>query len=221
MGDLMLTAALNSVARQPLPHDSRIRLLDLLDRTVDESVAGQLVDVGLSDGIIAPEMGEVLRMSRLKTGTYTFELPLRAAAILADSPPHVEAALGEMGTHLGLAFQLQDDLLSAFASPEDHGKDAFSDLREGKQTALIAYARETSAWPRIEPLLGAPDFEVSDGAAVRDLLSSCGAEGFVRSLVAQQIHACMELLRDSETSVPPAVRRIIADLMTSLEDRRG
>jgi geranylgeranyl diphosphate synthase type II len=123
---------------------------------------------------------------------------LRAAAVLAGAPHDVEDQLTEIGAHLGLAYQLQDDLLSVFGDPAAHGKDAFSDLREGKETAIIAYARMTSHWPSIELRFGSDDLDPADAADMRDLLSECGAEGFVRGLVEEQLGAATALLAEAE-----------------------
>ncbi len=221
MGDLMLTAALQAFAREQLPPQMRLTLLDLLDRTITESVAGELLDVGLSDGVIPAELRTVLSMSRLKTATYTFELPMRAAAVLAAAPPGLESAIGEAGRHLGVAFQLQDDLLSTFGAPESHGKDPFSDLREGKETAIIAFARTTPAWPDIAPHF--EDFAAGEGEGhmLRTLLTDCGAEEYARSLMEQQMRAGIDALANREDLVPAAVVRFCIRLASSLEGRRA
>ena len=53
------------------------------------------------------------------------------------------AALDAEGGRLGLAFQLVDDLIGAFGSAEQAGRDEGGDLRESKRTPLIALARQT------------------------------------------------------------------------------
>ncbi|PRI11357.1 polyprenyl synthetase family protein [Leucobacter massiliensis] len=221
LGDLLLSAAYQVFAREDLPHDTRLRLLDLVDRTITESVAGEQADVGLSDGFIAPELSTVLEMSRLKTASYTFELPLRAAALLAGAAPAAENAVGEAGRHLGIAFQLQDDLLSTFGCEAEHGKDAFSDLREGKETAIIAYARMTSIWPALEAGYGNPSLSIAEARAMRDSLAECGAEGFMRSLVQEQTQAAIDLLATQRAAIPDALARYLIELAGSLEGRRA
>ncbi|NLB47384.1 MAG: polyprenyl synthetase family protein [Microbacteriaceae bacterium] len=221
MGDLMLSLTHQVFAREPLPEALRTQLLDLLDHTITESVVGEHLDVGLSDSVIPADLTTVLSMSRFKTATYTFELPLKAASILAGSSSRAEGPTGEIGRHLGVACQLQDDLLSTFGDPREHGKDAFSDLREGKETAIIAYARMTSAWPSIEPDFGNP--ELSDSAArhIQRLLSQCGAEQFIRSLIDDQLRACFNVMASPESRVPSQLARLISGIATSLEDRRS
>jgi geranylgeranyl diphosphate synthase type II len=221
MGDLLLSSTHQTFARAQVGPATRVRLLDLLEHTITESVAGEQVDVGLGDGIIVPDLGTILAMCANKTATYTFELPLRAAAILAGANPRLENALVTAGRHLGLAFQLQDDLLSVFGDPSLHGKDAFSDLREGKQTALIAYARMTSAWPSMEPLFGQSELSNTDCARLRTLLTGCGAERFVQGLVDEQLRAFYELLASPVAEIPSRARRVLLELAGQLEGRNA
>lgn len=219
MGDLLLSSAHQTFARVCLPTATRIQLLDVLDHTVTESVAGEQLDVGLSGGMIAPDLETVLTMSTYKTATYTFELPLRAAAILAGADALLESALAAAGRHLGLAFQLQDDFLSTFGDPRQHGKDSFSDLREGKQTALIAYARKTDHWIDIEPIFGRRNLSLADGARLRELLVACGAEQFVRLLIDEQLSSFFQILDADPTQIPNHVRCVLVDLASQLEGR--
>lgn len=223
MGDLLLAATHQIFARLDLPADARGALLDLLEHTIVESVAGEQIDVGLSDGIITADLHTVLAMSAHKTAGYTFELPLRAAAIVAGAPAHFARSLAAAGQHLGLAFQLQDDLLSVFGDPAAHGKDPFSDLREGKLTAIISYARMTSAWPSIEGDFGDAGLTEPQGLRIRALLRYCGAEQFVRDLVAEQTAALYEVLAGtgSPHPLPPEVSRVLLTLAAELEERRA
>lgn len=221
MGDLLLASTHQTFARAELSTSMRLRLLDLLDQTITESVAGELLDVGLGDGIIAPELGTILAMCAYKTATYSFELPLRVAAVLAGASPDIEHTLLEAGRHLGLAFQLQDDLLSTFGDPGLHGKDPFSDLREGKQTTLIAYARGTTAWPSIEPSFGQASLSDHEGLHLRSLLTECGAEQFVLDLVDDQLRAFFELLNSPNSLIPARARGVLEELAHQLNGRRS
>lgn len=198
MGDLLLSAAVLGFARADVPQPVRVRLLDLVEQTILETVAGEHTDVALSHGIIASDVNTVLNMSVYKTATYSFSLPLRAAALLSGSSSSAEETLHTVGRHLGLAYQLQDDLLCVFGDHRTHGKDAYSDLREGKETAIIAFARSTNAWPRIEQRFGAADLSLDDATAIRDLLRECGAERFVIGLIGDQLDAVYALLAEAE-----------------------
>ena len=222
MGDLLLAEVHQIFARVDAEHGVRARLLDLLSHAITESVVGEQLDIGLEDGTVVADTATVLEMCRLKTATYTFELPLRAAAVLSGaSSPASDAALATAGAHLGLAFQLQDDVLSTFGDPAAHGKDAFSDLREGKETAVISAARMTSAWPEIEPSFGTGSLTNAEGERMRRLLRDCGAEAFVHGLIDDQMRALHETLADPASGLPEAARRTLAALAERLDGRRS
>lgn len=219
-GDLMLTIAHQVFARARLADDQRLRILDLLDAAVTETVAGEFCDVSLADGYLSAELSVVLDMTRMKTAAYTFELPLRVGAVVAGSPPETEVRLGQVGRHLGIAFQLQDDLLSAFECSDTHGKDQYSDFREGKETALIAYARGTESWSHIEPLLGAHDFTDDMGRAIQRRLTACGARQQVEAMAQDQISAALELLTRDDGVIPSGASRYLVELVEALDGRR-
>ncbi|GAA2188802.1 polyprenyl synthetase family protein [Leucobacter alluvii] len=222
MGDLLLAEVHQIFARVDVEPAMRTRLLDLLAHAITESVVGEQLDIGLEDGTVVADTATVLEMCRLKTATYTFELPLRAAAILAGADsPATDAALAAAGAHLGLAFQLQDDVLSTFGDPAAHGKDAFSDLREGKETAVISAARMTSAWPEIEPSFGTGSLTNAEGERLRGLLRECGAEAFVRGLIDDQMRALHETLADPASGLPDSARQPLAALAGRLDGRRS
>lgn len=219
VGDLMLTIAHQEFARARVIETGRIRMLDLLDETVTETVAGEHYDVGLADGRILPELHAVLNMTRMKTAAYTFELPLRVAAVLAGADKKLEEQLGEVGSHLGIAFQLQDDLLSAFGLSEVHGKDQFSDFRERKETALMAFARNTKVWPQIDHHLSSTDLSEESGRVIQRLLSECGARAFIESMIQDQIRSTLEKLSQRDGGALAPVSRFVQALVDSIDGR--
>ena len=222
MGDLLLTSALLGFARADIGADARSRLLAVVEHAITETVAGEHGDVGLADGMIAPDLPGILATTANKTATYSFELPLRCAAILAGAARPAETILGTIGRRLGLAYQLQDDLLSTFGEAVEHGKDPYSDLREGKQTAIIAYARLTSSWPRISRVFGATEIRPEEGEEARALLRECGAERFVRRLIDEEFAAVRAALDDAASAgIPAGATRAVRSLLTRLERRRS
>lgn len=81
-------------------------------------------------------------MHALKTGSYTSRGPLLLRAALAAGFKRVVAALTRYAGPLGVAFQLRDDLLGAFASEAETGKRRGQRSARGKRTALLAEAQK-------------------------------------------------------------------------------
>jgi len=69
-----------------------------------------------------------------------FEAGAQIAAIVAQAPAEVEAALARYGKHLGIAFQLIDDALDYRGDSESLGKNIGDDLAEGKPTLPLIHA---------------------------------------------------------------------------------
>lgn len=223
LGDVLLTGAILGIARTRVPESVQKRLLDLAEHVLFETVAGEHTDIALSAGVIEPELQSILEMNVYKTATYSFALPLRGAAILADSTAETEALLGVVGSDLGLAYQLQDDLFSVFGDPDEHGKDPFSDLREGKQTALIAFARTTDAWSEIAPHIGSSALTAANAERIRGLLRACGAEEHVRSLVDGRLSAATSAVAEGieRGALSPSAGNVITATIERVEGRRG
>ncbi|WP_148572054.1 polyprenyl synthetase family protein [Nocardioides caldifontis] len=207
-GDLALAAAIRTVATCDVPPTTVARLLDLFDRALHTTAAGELDDVAFTLGTRAPSLGEALTMEEQKTSAYSFELPLQAGAVLAGADDEVVRRLGEAARMLGVAFQLRDDLLGVFGDPRVTGKSALTDLREGKQTPLIAYARTTELWEGVAAHLGSPDLTADDADIVRCLLVESGARDFVEGLADDYVRGARTLL--DEAGLPLEQLRLLA-----------
>ncbi|MFF1573064.1 polyprenyl synthetase family protein [Leifsonia sp. NPDC058292] len=201
-GDLLIQASHSLVARVPVAPAARAALLDVFDHSVFVTAAGELADVSFSVGVDEARLPDILAMTERKTATYSFAGPLTAGAVLAGAGGDVLEVLGEYGRLLGVAFQLGDDLLGVFGAQDVTGKSIVSDLREGKETSLIAYARATDCWPEIEPLLGRPDLSEADGRALAAVLVDCGAKAFVEELVAEHSTRAIAVLEASSLPEP-------------------
>jgi geranylgeranyl diphosphate synthase, type II len=79
---------------------------------------------------------EYMEMIRRKTAML-LSCSMRIGAVLGGASPKDVGRVAEFGEHLGLAFQLRDDLLDAFGDPDKVGKATGGDLRAGKKTWLL------------------------------------------------------------------------------------
>ena len=88
-----------------------------------------------------PEVTEAryLRVIELKTARL-FQAAGQLGAIAAGAPDAVQQQMSRFGHELGMAFQIEDDLLDYRASPEESGKNLGTDLAEGKPTLPLIHA---------------------------------------------------------------------------------
>jgi octaprenyl-diphosphate synthase len=87
-----------------------------------------------------PDTDEARYMEVIRHKTAVlFQAAARLGAVLADRPAHEEQALADYGLHLGMAFQLVDDLLDYSAGSAELGKNIGDDLAEGKPTLPLIH----------------------------------------------------------------------------------
>ncbi len=216
-GDLALSNAYRLLGEVDADPATRQQLADLLDEAIFASAGGELLDV-LAPLDPAPQpVAEVLDMARLKTAVYSFEAPLLAGAVLAGAEAGLLGALGEFGRCIGTAYQVADDLMGVFGDERRTGKVGWSDLREGKRTALISFAAAQPQWPRIAALLSRPDLTAPGAAEVRALLIDCGARDRTIQLAADLTGRAEQAL--DQECVPQVIRDGLAPISGVVTER--
>ena len=136
-GDALLTAAFEVLAiagRDQASDPSRwLEVVYLIARAAGCSgmVQGQMMDLSVEGQTITLEKLETLQ--RLKTGAI-IEVSVKAGALLGGGSAQEIAALGAYGRHIGLAFQVADDVLNVEGKPEVLGKPVGSDQAHEKVT---------------------------------------------------------------------------------------
>ena len=134
-GDGLLTEAFLVLTELLLPSDAVLRCVQILSRAAgpEGMVAGQILDMeGERRTLSEPELTQ---MCGLKTGALLSAACKLGAVIGGGSKAAVEAA-ERYGMHLGLAFQIRDDMLDAIGTQEELGKPIGSDEENGKSTYL-------------------------------------------------------------------------------------
>lgn len=114
----------------------------LFTKTAIEVCEGQQFDMEFENRMDVQE-GEYLEMIRLKTAVL-LACSLKAGAMLANAKDEVADQLYEFGINLGLAFQLQDDLLDSFGNQESFGKKIGGDILANKKTFLSIKALQNA-----------------------------------------------------------------------------
>lgn len=120
-GDALLTAAFSFLAKAPYSADIRIKAVDVLAECAGElgMVGGQILDMQSEERQCTHQ--EVVDIQSRKTGAL-----IRAACILGvlggEGSAEQICAAGEFADHLGLAFQIRDDVLDVIGDAEMLGK---------------------------------------------------------------------------------------------------
>lgn len=123
---------LYSRAFQMMVDAGDMRIMEVLADATNVIAEGEVLQLmNMHDAALAE--ADYLRVIRSKTAKL-FEASTRLAAILAGSPPALEAQCAEYGQALGTAFQVVDDVLDYEGDAAELGKNLGDDLREGKVT---------------------------------------------------------------------------------------
>lgn len=123
----------------------------LFTKTAVEICEGQQLDMDFENRFNVAEE-DYIEMIRLKTAVL-LACCLKAGAMLASAPQKIADQLYELGINLGIAFQLQDDLLDTFGNQEIFGKKIGGDILANKKTFLLIKALELSPPPVSEELM--------------------------------------------------------------------
>lgn len=111
---------------------------------------GQQMDMNFEERLSVSEE-DYLTMIQLKTAVL-IAASLKIGAILGGSSQRDAEDLYEFGRNLGLAFQLQDDLLDTFGDPAVMGKNQGTDIVDNKKTFLVIQALEAASVSQKEEL---------------------------------------------------------------------
>jgi len=142
-GDALQTLAFRTIAQHDaLPADVRIRLIDELSTaagTPDGMVAGQALDIEAEAREV--NRSELAQIHRLKTGALIVAA-VRSGAIIGNASDEDLRAVTRFAGHLGLLFQIKDDLLDVIATENELGKTPGKDARSSKATYPGLYGLE-------------------------------------------------------------------------------
>lgn len=222
-GDLCLSASAHLMHRgtAAMPTDRREAGLAVYDEMIVVLTAGQYLDVLVGARPNGPDAARLAtRVIQLKTISYTVDRPLAVGAALAGASQQTRDAYHEYAEALGEAFQLRDDVLGVYGDPDVTGKPSGDDLREGKQTLLVALARERcrGADAALLDRIGRPDLADTEIDDLRTLLADHALDR-----VEARISSLAESARvaaDTDVIDQPA-RQVLLDLVEVATRRQG
>lgn len=173
-GDAMLIAAYQLIGETAPEHLKEV--LDLFTRTALEICGGQQYDMEFESRMDVSEE-EYLEMIRLKTAVL-LACSLKTGAILGGVSREDAENLYRFGINIGLAFQLQDDLLDVYGDTKTFGKNIGGDILCNKKTFLLINAlrrAEGEQKAQLEHWIARKDFDAAEKiAAVTNIYNVLG-----------------------------------------------
>ena len=131
-GDAMVAMAFELLARDADPTVATALVRELASASgLEGMIGGQVFDIESENTSLS--LDELRRLHAMKTGAL-FTVSCRLGAIAADATKDDLEAVTRFGKHMGLAFQIVDDLLDVTSTAEQLGKATKKDARKGKNT---------------------------------------------------------------------------------------
>jgi octaprenyl-diphosphate synthase len=196
-GDGLFVAALKRIRRAGSP-----ALLDRALATIEEMIRAEAIQL-TNRGRIRPSREDYFRVVEGKTASL-FRWALFSGATVGGLPEPSCRALEGFGGHLGVSFQLVDDLLDLTGAAGTTGKGSFNDLTQGRMTypILLALEREPSLAPTLEAIVGGTNGRAASDGHVARVLEVVASSGAFRDCLAlararsRDAVACLSILPD-------------------------
>jgi geranylgeranyl diphosphate synthase type I len=201
--DLCLVWAEQMLRESGVTEDALTRALPHYDRMRSDLAVGQFRDL-VNDARRLPALRDVRDVARAKSGDYTVRGPVELGARMAGAGPALLRALGTYGSAVGEAFQLRDDLLGLFGTPEVTGKPVGEDLVSRKATTVMVLAREL-AGVRSRRELARLDIlerlEASDVDRYLEIVEATGARERAERLIDRRLADGLAALAEADLPV--------------------
>jgi geranylgeranyl diphosphate synthase type II len=157
-GDAMCIKAFEFISKCDDRHIKRV--FEVFSKASLQICEGQQFDMNFESRLTVSE-AQYMKMIELKTSVLIAAC-LKIGAICGDSSAENAEYLYDFGLNLGLAFQLQDDLLDVFGDEDTFGKEIGKDIVSNKKTFLLIKALELATGSQLEQLkdwIAARDFD--------------------------------------------------------------
>ena len=217
VGDAML-----ALAMRPLLDNANVlgvrRTLTILEHLAEmaqRSAEGQAMELRwMRDQDWAVSRRDYLHMVYLKTAWYSFVTPMFCGLTVADRPA-LTGPLGHVATLLGIAFQIQDDVLN-LGHEDKYGKEFAGDLWEGKRTLLLIHTlgrANPAECEEVRRILRKRRVEKTSAEVewLVDLLRRYDGVEAAREVAVRHAGRAARVFRGLAAQVPPSLHRDFVD----------
>lgn len=164
-------------------------------------MVGQMLDINFMHNFQATTK-EILEKYELKTASYTFVHPMQIGVALAGGTAKQLAFCEEFGKSLGIAFQIQDDLIDIQRSSHTARKAVLRDMQCGQPTLFTAYVRDhgtTLQRGQLESFFGKP-LSADDHYLLSDIFDQSGAIRYGIALIEHYCEKAQKIVQNAPLS---------------------
>ncbi len=184
-----------SRAFQLLVKIDSMKVMEIIANTTNKIAEGEVLQLIEKNN---PDTSEKNYMQIIKNKTaILFQAAAQCGAILANANSEITEDLKAFGMHLGITFQLIDDVLDYTGNSRDLGKNIGDDLGEGKSTLPLIYAMANSSTAQKKLILKTLNSKESSRDAfddVFDIVVASGGIKYVEDLAKSEANSAMKCL---------------------------
>lgn len=201
-GDAMMVRAYQELCKANI--SSLPQLLEIFSDTAVKVCEGQQLDMNY-EAQSKVSIPNYIKMIELKTAVLLGGA-LKIGAVVANAREEDAQRLYDFGKHIGIAFQLQDDILDVYADAEKFGKQKGGDIIANKKTYLMLKAMEMAATNRylkeeLQQWIAAPNFDPKEKVeAVTNIYNFLNVKELARAEMKKQYAAAIACLKDIPVS---------------------
>ena len=179
MGDYGLYSANKMISDSYQSNPNLGNVLSYFDDIVLKTIKGELLDIILPIQSKRNDMNQelleksIIDIYRYKTAYYTIIGPIVCGMLLAGTTPEKIKDMEQFGEKVGIAFQIQDDILGIFST--ETGKVLGSDIKEYKQTILFSNIIKTSYKEEFLKYYGTEPLTLETIQKIQELLEQSNA----------------------------------------------
>ena len=214
-GDVMMIAAYDFLSK--VENETKIpALYKTFNKVAIEVCEGQQYDMNFEtrNDVTIPEY---LTMIELKTSVLLAGA-MQLGAIIADASVLDTEHIYQFGRHIGLAFQIQDDILDTYGNPEKFGKKVGGDIVQNKKTYLMLKALELADETQKKELDSLMTTEIENEmlkvSAVKNIFDDLNVKSFAEAIKEEYLEKAFEHL--AAISVPKKKKKLLTDLANDL-----
>lgn len=183
-GDILLSDAHRMLRRVDKPQKLVDQATEIFSHAIFEVIGGELLDTEAA--FLPVELITAETIAKFKTANYSFTSPLITGATLAGASESELYLLTQLSNHLGIGYQMRDDILGVFGNEDKTGKSASTDIIEGKRTFLIEQFEAIATVEQKEhffKIFHRADATSAELQQARELLTLSGARKYVEQRI--------------------------------------
>ena len=176
--------------------EKTLKIAELMTEMFKMAGEGQAMEIDQRDKDLSEATIEWYKeMSLSKTGYYSGGTPCAIGAIIANGTDEQIETMRNFGFAIGVAFQIQDDILNLTMSEEEvkiapgaggggYGKDFAGDLKEGKRTLILVHAFQNASEnekDRMRELIGKKDITLEEKKEILGTMNKIGSIAYAKN----------------------------------------